>query len=87
MPVEVSGLKPVVQLGLTLQSQGMTVVSRLHWLKFGFLKIPAGWLPSRLVDMGHLLGETITRQLPPDFTLVGLTTSTDGLTFQLNYQR
>ena len=84
--VEIGGLKPVVQLGLTLESQGATVISQLHWLKIGFLKIPAGLLPPELVELGDQLGQTITRQLPPDFTLVSLTTSADGLTFHLNYR-
>ncbi len=87
MPVEIGGIKPVVQLGLTLESQGATVVSQLHWLKIGFLKIPAGWLPPELVELGALLGQTITGQLPPDFSLVNLTTSADGLTFHLNYRQ
>lgn len=86
MPVEIGGLKPVVQLGLTLENQGAAVVSQLHWLKIGFLKIPAGWLPPELVELGDLLGQAINRQIPPNFILVSLTTSADGLTFHLNYR-
>lgn len=86
MPVEIGGLKPVVQLGLTLESRGAAVVSQLHWLKIGFLKIPAGGLPPELADLGARIGQAITRQLPPGFSLVGLTTTADGLTFHLNYR-
>jgi len=84
MPVDLGGLKPVVRLGLTLESQGNQLVSQLHWLGLGFLKIPAGWLPQDLVELGSMPGEAISRELPPGFKLVGLTTSADGLTFHLN---
>lgn len=78
-------LEPVVRLGLSLEMQGTTVVSQLHWAKIGFLTIPASWLPQNLVELGTLPGEAISRQIPPEFTLVGLTTMADGLNFQLNW--
>jgi hypothetical protein len=84
-PVEIGGFKPVVRLGLTLESLGPEVVSQLHWLKLGFLKISANWLPPELVELGALLGETITEQIPPEFTLIGLATTADGLNFHLNW--
>ena len=84
-PVDIGGFKPVVQLGLTLESRGPEVVSQLHWLKLGFLNIPADWLPPELVELGALLGEKITEQVPPEFTLVGLTTTAAGLNFHLNW--
>ena len=85
-PVELGGLKPVVQVGLTLESQGPAVVSQLHWARVGFFRVPAKWLPPAVVELGPQLGQTITQQIPADFSLVSLTTSSDGLTFHLNYR-
>ena len=83
-PVDLGGPKPVARLGLTLEPQGNRLVSQLHWLELGFVKIPAGWLPQTLVELGSLPGEAISRELPPEFNLVGLTTTADGITFHLD---
>ncbi len=78
-------LRPVVELGLTLQLENQTAVSRLHWARVGFLKVPASWLPQSLIEMAALPGETITRQVPRGFTLTGLQTTPDGIEFYLNW--
>jgi hypothetical protein len=83
LPVELMGLEPVVRLGLSLERQGSGVISQLHWARLGLIKIPADWLPPEAVDAATLLGATITQQIPPEFRLVGLSTTPDGLTFQL----
>jgi hypothetical protein len=83
--VKLAGLKPVVELGLTLERQGQVVISQLHWLQVGWLKIPATWLPPEIVALGVKPGEAITRQLPPQANLVGMTTNPDGITLQLNW--
>lgn len=82
--IYVAGLEPVADVGLSLQRQGSTVVSQLHWLQVGFLRLPARWLPQEIVKLGTQTGERITSQLPPQFTLVGLTTTTDGINLQLD---
>lgn len=82
--VNIAGLEPVADVGLSLQLQGSTVVSQLHWLQVGFLRLPARWLPSEIVEMGAQVGPQMAVQLPPQFTLVGLTTTGDGLNLQLN---
>jgi hypothetical protein len=51
----------------------------------GFLKIPAGWLPAELVALGELPGEIISQQIPPEFTLTGLATTSDGITFYVTW--
>ena len=84
MPVKMGWVRPVVRLGLTLESRGPEVVSQLHWLKVGFLIIPARWLPPELLELAPLLGDKITGEVPPEFTLVGLTTTATGLNFHLN---
>jgi hypothetical protein len=83
-PVDLGGLKPVARMGLSLEQQEGRLVSQLHWLELGFLKIPADWLPSSLVELGSRPGEAISQELPPAFNLVGLTTTADGLTFYLD---
>lgn len=83
--VDVGGLKPLVDLGLTLERQGPAITTQLHWLQVGWLRVPAHWLPSNLVALGGVPGQAITRQLPPQATLVGLTTSSDGITLRLNW--
>ena len=82
--LETGGLKPVVELGLSLEMQGSEVVSRLHWVQMGWLKIPAHWLPPEIIETGTLPGQMITQSLPPYATLVGLTTMADGINFQVN---
>ncbi len=79
------GLKPVVHVGLLLEMQGTEVVSQLRWVRFGFLTVPAGWLPQGVTEMVTVLGQTIKAQTPPDFTLIGLTTTPDGVNFQLKW--
>ena len=78
-------LRPVVQLGLTLEMANGTVVSRLHWVQMAFVRIPASWLPRNIEEMGAIPGETITRQVPPGFQLAGFNTTPDGLEFYLNW--
>ena len=83
--VEIGGLEPVVHLGLLLEMQGTQVVSRLQWLKFGFVALPAAWLPPEVVELGARPGQTISAQMPPDFTLAGLETTPDGIELRLNW--
>jgi hypothetical protein len=83
--VAVGGQKPLVDLGLTLERVGPAVSTQLHWLQIGWIRVPARWLPSDLVALGAVPGQAITRQLPPQATLVGLTTSSDGITLRLNW--
>lgn len=83
-PLDLGGLKPVARLGLTLELQGDRLVSRLSWLELGFLKLPARWLPPALAALGSGPGEAISREMPPGFSLVGLTTTADGLIFHLD---
>jgi hypothetical protein len=78
-------LRPVVRLGLSLAMQDTGVVSQLQWVQMGFLKFPAGWLPQGIIEMGDLPGEIITQQVPPGFEIVGLTTTSEGVEFQLNW--
>jgi hypothetical protein len=85
--VDIAGLEPVANLGLSLERQGNVVVSRLHWLQVGFLRLPARWLPQEVIELGTGPGEQITSKLPPQFTLVGLTTTADGISLQLNLTR
>jgi hypothetical protein len=79
-------LEPVVDLGLSLEMQGAEVVSQMHWLQLGFLKIPARWLPPEIVEMGTQPGQRITQQLPPQLTLVGLSTTPDGINLQFDWR-
>lgn len=83
--VEMMGLEPVIRLGLTVERRGSGVVSQLHWARLGLIRLPADWLPAEAVAAGRSVGDTITGQIPPDFTLVGLTTTLDGLSFHLNW--
>ncbi len=83
--LKIRGFEPVVTVGLLLEMQGTEVVSRLQWVKMGFLTVPAVLLPGSAHNMAAIVGQTIAAQTPPDFILVGLTTSIDGLTFQLKW--
>lgn len=78
-------LRPVVRLGLSLGIQGTDVMSQLDWVQMGFLKIPASWLPQSVIRLGAMPGETITRQAPPEFEVVGLATTPAGVEVQLNW--
>ncbi|MCL4300869.1 MAG: hypothetical protein KJ077_34350 [Anaerolineae bacterium] len=82
--IEIAGLEPVADVGLSLQQQGNIVTSELHWLQVGFLSLPARWLPQEIIEVGTQVGPQITTQLPPQFILVGLTTTTDGINLQLD---
>lgn len=86
-PVEIGGREITARLGLTLEKRGPDVISQLHWARFGFLKIPAGWLPAEVVALGGLVGETISQQIPPELSLTGLVTTADGLTFHLTWNQ
>lgn len=79
------GLEPVVQLGFSLTQAGPAVVSRLDWLKFGFVKIPAAWLPREIIEAGSELGDSITGQIPPEFSLAGLATTPEGMYIYLRW--
>ncbi len=81
----VAGLRPVVQLGLSVDRQGTTVISQLQWAQVGFLRLPVSWLPPEIILAGALPGQVVTQQIPPQFTLVGLATTADGITVQLNW--
>jgi hypothetical protein len=83
--IKIGGVNPVVRLGLSLEMRGTEVVSQLHWARLGFLKIPASWLPQRIVEMGALPGEIITQQAPPEFEVAGLNTTPEGIEFQLRW--
>jgi hypothetical protein len=83
--VPFGSLEPAVRLGLALDRQESQVVSQLLWAQLAFIRIPVAWLPANVAAMGRLPGETLTRQLPPQFTLVGVTTGENGLTVQLNW--
>jgi hypothetical protein len=82
--INIAGLEPVADVGLSLQRQGNNVTSQLHWLQVGFLSLPARWLPQEIIELGTQAGPQITAQLPPQFRLVGLTTTTDGINLQLD---
>lgn len=84
--LEIESLEPVVDLGLALDRQENQVVSRLLWARVAFITLPTGWLPPQLAELGRLPGEALTRQIPPQFRLVGLATDENGLTLQLNWQ-
>ena len=82
--VNIAGLEPVANLGLSLERQDNVVVSRLHWLQIGFLRLPARWLPQEIVELGTRPGEQIMSKLPPQFILVGFATTADGISLQLD---
>jgi hypothetical protein len=82
---EVEGLEPVVHVGLVFERQEATIVSQLRWLRIGFIRIPAAWLPQNIVAAGAIPGEAITQQIPPEFILVGLATTPDGINLQLTW--
>lgn len=84
-PVEVSGLKPLITVGLVVEMQGTAVVSQLDWARVGFLSVPAQWLPQSLAEASSGVGQIIRDQTPPDFVLVGLTTDSDGIIFRLKW--
>jgi hypothetical protein len=79
------GLEPVVQTGLLLELQGTELVSRLQWVRLGFLTIPADWLPPEALETTAIIGQTIEDQIPPDFSLVGVSTDQAGVNFQLKW--
>ena len=79
-------LEPVADLGLSLEMQGTGIVSQIHWLQLGFVRIPARWLPPEIVEIGTRPGQQITQQLPPQFSLVGLTTTSEGLNLQFDWR-
>lgn len=78
-------LEPVVHFGLFIEMQGTAVVSELEWMQVGFLTIPARFLPQTLIEGSQNIGSIIKQQIPPDFALVGLATSAEGVTFQLKW--
>lgn len=78
-------LKPLVHIGLLIEMQGTDVASRIEWVRFGFLSIPPGLLPQSIVEASAQVGQIIKEQTPPDFMLVGLTTTPTGINFQLKW--
>lgn len=78
-------LEPVVKVGLQVELQGTEVVSQLRWVQLGFMTIPARWLPQSVSDMAAMAGDTIKNQTPPNFALVGLETTPEGVNFQLKW--
>jgi hypothetical protein len=54
-------------------------------MQLGFVKLPASWLPPEVEQMGALPGQSINQQVPPQFSLAGLTTTPEGLNLQLNW--
>ncbi len=83
MPV--GRIKPVLRATILLEMQGADVGSSLLWVHLGFLPIPARWLPQEVVQQVGLIGDTIRDQTPPDFVLLGLTTTANGIEFQLKW--
>jgi hypothetical protein len=83
--VKFGPLEPMIHLGLILEMQGADLVSELSWIKVGFLTTPARWSPQVLREGSQMVGQLIKNQTPPDFVLVGLTTTPEGLIFQLNW--
>ncbi len=77
--------EPVVKVELLLQMEGTNVASYLRAVKVGFLTIPARWLPDDIQQTTAIIGESIKAQTPPDFTLVGVNTTSDGLVFLLTW--
>jgi hypothetical protein len=84
-PVNIAGLEPVADMGLSLEVRDNRIVSQLHWLQVGLLRLPVEWLPQEIADLGAQPGEQITRQLPAQFTIIGLTTTAEGITLQLTW--
>lgn len=79
------GWEPLVHVGLRLELQGPEVVSELEWLRLGWLNLPAAWLPAEARQATAIIGQELRRQIPPDFTLVGLGTTSDGVQVQLRW--
>ena len=77
--------EPVVNVELLIQMEGTNVASYLRAVKLGFLTIPARWLPDDIQQTTAIVGESIKAQTPPDFTLVGVNTTSDGLEFRLTW--
>jgi hypothetical protein len=80
-----AGFEPVIQMGISLQVVGMQIVSQLEWIRVGFIRIPAAWLPQSLITLGDTPGQIITRQAPVGFNIVGLTTTAEGVEFALTW--
>jgi hypothetical protein len=83
--LDLGWLRPVVNFNLSLGMQSSQVVSELHRVNVGFLTIPARWLPDVLAQGSAMVGQIIQNQTPPNFVLVGLITSPEGVTFQLKW--
>ena len=78
-------LNPVVEAEIILEMQGSDVVSELRWVRLGYLTIPARWFPPQLTELTALIGQTVETQTPPNFSLVGLTTTPTGLYVDLKW--
>ena len=65
--------------------EGAELTSRLRWVQLGFLTIPAAWLPQEARETVTMVGQAIQNQTPPDFVLLGITTTPDGIEFKLKW--
>lgn len=83
--LKIGWLNPVVHFGVLLEMQGPNVVSQLQWLQVGFITIPARWLPQTMAESSAIIGQLMQDQTPPNFRLVGINTSPNGVTFQLKW--
>ena len=83
--VPVGRFEPTTQVAIQLEMEGPEVVSRLRWVKMSFLTVPATWLPNSALESVAIVGQTIEAQTPPDFTLVGLNTTPNGINFHLKW--
>lgn len=81
----VLGLEPVVHVNLNLALEGTAVTSRLQSVRLGFLTVPGDWLPQDAHQMAASVGQAIETQTPPEFSLVGLSTTPNGVTVQLKW--
>jgi hypothetical protein len=81
----VGPFQPVVTAQIQLDMQGANVVSNLSWVKVGFLTIPGRWLPASVQEVVAQLGQSIQNRVPPDFVLIGLTPTSEGLEFKLKW--
>jgi len=83
--MKVGWFEPVIHMGLLLEMQGTDLASELDWFRLGFLTFPSRWLPQTLSEDSSMVGQIIKNQTPPEFILTGLTTTPDGITFQLKW--
>ena len=83
--MQVGRFEPLVRATILLEMQGADVASDLLWVKLGFFTVPARWLPQDVATAVGIIGQTIRAQTPPDFVLVDLTTTENGIEFRLKW--